>query len=138
LFAILQTDRVYGWGRNDKGQLGLGSLYSPQKRPQLVQSLANFTINNIFCGSDYSCVLMNNQTLMVCGSLEHGKLGLSVNHRSGLQQTFAPVPGLEAVKSVSCGINHMAVICEKNKYFSWGLNDRGQLGVGNKNNQFVP
>jgi hypothetical protein len=48
---------------------------------------------------------------LVAGSLDGGKLGLSIAHRKGFQQTFTTIPGLNLVKSVSCGTNHMIAIC---------------------------
>jgi alpha-tubulin suppressor-like RCC1 family protein len=33
MFAVLSNDKVFGWGRNDEGQLGLGILSESIKRP---------------------------------------------------------------------------------------------------------
>ena len=40
-FAVTRNEQVYGWGRNDSGQLGLGFIRDSVKEPYLVPSLEN-------------------------------------------------------------------------------------------------
>jgi alpha-tubulin suppressor-like RCC1 family protein len=79
----------------------------------------------VVCGADFSVMLTENKTLLVAGSMEFGKLGLSKAHRDGYQQTFAPIPELKNVNRFSCGTHHMIAICNDNTYYAWGRNDRG-------------
>jgi alpha-tubulin suppressor-like RCC1 family protein len=37
----------------------------------------------VVCGADFSVILTENKTLLVAGSMEWGKLGLSESHREG-------------------------------------------------------
>jgi glutathione-specific gamma-glutamylcyclotransferase len=95
---------VYGWGRNDKGQLGTGTtenVHTPirlfgsfQNGPQQQQNDRQkpFSIQSISCGSEFTVVLAeerdsnpnNNkdgrsngqQQLWACGWNEHGNLGI--------------------------------------------------------------
>ena len=88
---------VYGWGRNDKGQLGTGT---PNKdddvtamipyptllwkdRPTTKDCITATTnhepwIQSIVCGSESSHVLDIHDTLWACGWNEHGNLGMSM------------------------------------------------------------
>ena len=138
MIAVLQNNKVIGWGRNDRGQLGLGSLFSPQRKPTEIDDLGKHTCKDVVCGADFSVILTENKTLLVAGSMEWGKLGLSKSHREGFQQTFTIIPGLKNVRSFACSTFHMIAICEDNQYYAWGRNDRGQLGIGNKKTQYVP
>jgi len=83
MIAILINGKVMGWGRNDKGQLGLGSLFSPQSKPIQIDDLGNHTCKDVVCGADYSVILTENKTLLVAGSMEWGKLGLGEYHQQG-------------------------------------------------------
>ena len=42
------------------------------------------------------------------------------------------------VKDIFCGNHHSFLINDKDHVFSWGLNNHGQLGIGNKFNTSVP
>jgi alpha-tubulin suppressor-like RCC1 family protein len=83
MIAVLQNNKVLGWGRNDKGQLGLGSLFSPAKKPTEIDDLGNHTCKDVYCGADFSVILTENKTLLVAGSMEWGRFGLSKSHREG-------------------------------------------------------
>lgn len=66
---------VYGWGRNDKGQLGTGSSDNV-KTPTLVFDSLSTGIDSVSCGSESSMVLDASGTVWGCGWNEHGNLGI--------------------------------------------------------------
>lgn len=144
IFAVTRNEIVFGWGRNDSGQLGLGYIIDQVYEPMLIRSVADITVGNIVCGDNYSAIVTSINKLMVAGNLEGGKLGLGKAWQSGLMLNFMEVPKVGMVKSVCCGPNHMLAICNSkksnsgNSLYSWGRNWRGQLGLGNKNDQVVP
>ena len=77
--AAVKTDEgtdLIGWGRNDKGQLGLGvtgDMFSPTPLPRDVR------IHSFSCGSESLVVVDTNQRLWGCGWNEHGNLGTGNN-----------------------------------------------------------
>ena len=46
--------------------------------------------------------------------------------------------GAKNAKDIFCGNQHSFYINDKDQLFAWGLNNHGQLGLGNKNNCSVP
>lgn len=42
------------------------------------------------------------------------------------------------IKSLSSGFGHVVVLTEDQRIFAWGLNEVGQLGLGDKTNRFEP
>lgn len=83
IFAVTRHDTVYGWGRNDSAQLGIGIQQDYINVPTIVPSFHNIAVKKIVCGPNYSAAITANLKLMVAGSMEYGKLGLGSNHRSG-------------------------------------------------------
>ena len=56
LFAITETGAVYAWGRNEKGQLGLGDT-KDRKCPTLVEALSGYRIVKVATGKSHSLFL---------------------------------------------------------------------------------
>ena len=143
IFAITADDRVYGWGRNDSAQLGIGLQQDYMNVPTEVPAFRDNAVSQIVCGPNYSAAITSSNRLMVAGSMEHGKLGLGTNQRSGFAQDFTLVSRLRSVKYVSCGPTHMLAIVDKNAsancgVFAWGANQMGQLGTESNEPSFSP
>ena len=66
-----------------------------------------------------------------------GQLGLGTNNRKVLP-TLVPFSINERIKTVKCGNNHTAIITENDQLYTFGLNDWGQLGLGNIKNKSLP
>ena len=83
MFVITDQDKVYGWGRNASAQLGIGFQQDHIDLPQLVPAFHDKVVTKIVCGPNYSAAITTSGRLMVCGSMEFGKLGLGSNMRNG-------------------------------------------------------
>lgn len=104
---------VYGWGRNDKGQLGNGStehVASPQK---LFGSFKK-EIKTISCGSESTIAVDQSQGIWGCGWNEHGNLATSYTLDSlelvkakGAPITLTPGCPEDSDLSVACGGAHL-------------------------------
>jgi alpha-tubulin suppressor-like RCC1 family protein len=154
IFAKSQLDDIYGWGRNDEGQLGVGFLSDKVEAPTLIKDLCYKGVKQICCQDNYSAALSIYGTVYVCGSLSGGKLGLGRGQKRGYQLTFRAIPAdvLPEIDYIACGMEHMLAISRmsnepggantgkpsKGKTYAWGKNHRGQLGIGSKENQFSP
>lgn len=66
--------RVFGWGRNDKGQLGIGSTVH-QHHPVRLFELFENNIRTISCGSESTVIVDDLDMIWSCGWNEHGNLG---------------------------------------------------------------
>lgn len=44
IFAITRNNELYGWGRNEEGQLGLGNISDFVNQPQLIKDLVHKNI----------------------------------------------------------------------------------------------
>lgn len=94
LFAVTAEDKVFAWGRNDCAQLGIGMQQDYMNAPIEVPAFRDVAVTKIVCGPNYSAAITSSSRLMVAGSIEHGKLGLGPNQRSGFVQNFTLVSRL--------------------------------------------
>ena len=142
-FAIGKNNVIFGWGRNDKGQLGLNdsntiSALIPKK------IVLNDEIDNIFCGKDFTIFHTDKKEIIVCGNNEEGELGIlkqdyskySKNNNCMKPTHAGQFFNIEIIK-VCCGENNCIAIAKDSatkimNIWSWGSNKKGQLGLGNK------
>tara|TARA_B100000683_G_C12497664_1_gene556677 strand:+ start:1138 stop:2943 length:1806 start_codon:yes stop_codon:yes gene_type:complete len=87
--AIMADGSVKGWGQNSYGQLGNGSMTSPQNSPLAVVGLEGPVIQ-ISAGVNHSCALLENRSVWCWGRNNYGQLGdgTSVDSASPVQVVF--------------------------------------------------
>jgi alpha-tubulin suppressor-like RCC1 family protein len=122
---------LYCWGRNDLGQLGIGSSISFVTEPTLVQSQLRFA--TIDGGATHTCALGVNDNAYCWGSNEYGEVGDGAQFRPGLAGPTRPslVIQLGRARAVSAGTNHSCAIDNNLVTHCWGRGTYGQLGNGN-------
>jgi alpha-tubulin suppressor-like RCC1 family protein len=121
VLALTTTGQVWSWGRNHRGQLGIGNQ-TDQSLPVQVAGLSGVTF--ISAGANSSACLIGNQ-LRVWGDNTHGQLALGNNL---LQTTPQTVAGSYTQIRIA---DHTLVINTAGQLFASGRNNVGQLGVGN-------
>lgn len=126
--ALLADGSVRSWGRNNKGQLGNGTLVD-SAAPLIPNGLGSGVVA-LAAGYEHSLVLRADGTLFAFGDNARGQLGDG-------STTSRPVPqGVPALASVvriaAGGSNSMALRSDKLP-FVWGDNTWGQLGGGSAN-----
>lgn len=74
--VIITSDgKAMTWGRNDKGQLGLGDLVT-RAEPTLVKGLEGHKIVSAACGKGHTLFLTDTGVVFACGENKMGQLGL--------------------------------------------------------------
>lgn len=113
--------RVWAWGENSFGQLGLGDV---QKRtePTLIPSLKNIAV--IKSGNSTSCALDQQGRLF--------RFGYIYQPSSVLGRVLIPTPieGLPEIKDFAIGTDHMLALDIYGNVWSFGANQFGQSGIG--------
>lgn len=128
--AIDTDGLVYSWGKGDNGRLGLGDA-TMKIVPTIVEKLRTHRVVHVSVGLSHSMVLTDDGQVFSFGQGEHGKLG-----HGTLTETRQPKL-IEALKDVTvghvcCGAYFSVVISTEGRVFSFGKNDQGQCGIGNK------
>jgi alpha-tubulin suppressor-like RCC1 family protein len=149
--AVDAATKLWSWGRNDRGQLGLGDTANrdiPTKVPPRTSGSDLWL--NIECGH-YHCLGTGDFPLRLWawGANDKGQLGVGDTvDRSVPTEVLLPIPEDVSVSHFSAGLNHSAAIvgdaggrpCNPaaGDLWVWGNNDHGQLGDGTRISSNVP
>ena len=112
---------VYSFGRNEKGELGLGhnnNVSLPTPIPNLPK------INLISCGGFFTVCVDYEGFIWSFGENDYGQLGTGNKTQFNVPQKLLDLP---PVFSVSCGIDHTLIITNDDNLWSCGRNSSGQL-----------
>ncbi|KAM5191264.1 putative E3 ubiquitin-protein ligase HERC6 [Mantella aurantiaca] len=105
-FALSMSGMVFGWGKNNAGQLGF--KMSPQKagifKPYAVSSLRNLGVAYISCGDEHTAVLSKDGTVYTFGDASHEQLGKNLEGNTAEPQKIEEYEG--QVSEIACGSYH--------------------------------
>lgn len=123
----LRSDQsLWCWGRNDFGQLGLGSTGDPEPTPVQIPG----TWASVSPGSGHTCAIAVDGTLWCWGLAGSGQIGVGPVAEDAIitspTQVGTDTDWVQVVASsgFSCGRRSPGTA------WCWGINDDGQLGQG--------
>jgi alpha-tubulin suppressor-like RCC1 family protein len=126
--ALHEDGRVFCWGKNDKGQLGVDpATLDWVTVPFEIPSLAG--ASSVVAGNYHACAIDDAGAVVCWGWNNHGQIG------NPAAPDPSPVPvsveGLAGrVTDVALGIIHTCALLESGAVMCWGANEKGQLGNG--------
>ncbi|XP_072351455.1 probable E3 ubiquitin-protein ligase HERC4 [Scyliorhinus torazame] len=136
-FALSLSGAVFGWGRNDRGQLGLKDTEDRHK-PNLVKLLKCKKTIHISCGEEHTAVLTKDGLVFTFGAGSYGQLG----HNSTKDEIKPRLVGYlfgKRVSQIACGSYHTLVfVASSGEIYSFGRGENGQLGNQETSDQLVP
>ncbi|XP_045075926.1 probable E3 ubiquitin-protein ligase HERC3 [Coregonus clupeaformis] len=136
-FALSLSGAVFGWGKNNAGQLGLGDTID-RPAPAPVDCLNLKKTIAVSCGVEHTAVLTKGGIVFTFGSGRYGQLGHNSLRDELRPRLVAELLGAK-VTQIACGRNHtLAFVGSFKNIYSFGLGEQGQLGNGVKMDQSVP
>ncbi|RYZ53477.1 MAG: hypothetical protein EOP07_17745, partial [Proteobacteria bacterium] len=137
--ALLSNGNLTCWGGNANGRLGMNgttALYSPN--PSLSVSLVAGAITSVSNGWYHRCaIVVGNVYCWGDGTL--GQLGMGDNiNRTTPSSTAVALGGALTAVTVETGYQFSCALLSDASVKCWGLNDSGQLGLGDVTNRNAP
>ncbi|XP_031837623.2 uncharacterized protein LOC116429160 isoform X1 [Nomia melanderi] len=130
--VICQTGRLFVFGSNDWGQLGLGHKNHISK-PSCVKILKPEKVTHVACGRAHTLICTGAQKIFACGSDQEGQLGrgTSAIGDSASSPVLVYDTGLAGpeIVQIAAGSHHSLALTSDGGVFAWGSNLEGQLGL---------
>lgn len=125
---LLGSGRVWSYGLNHRGQLGLGDLQT-RLDPVIVEALDGVPFGDISCGNWHNLALSQFGDVYSWGWNADGQLGHSADTATIAIPTLLNMGHREVdFKHVQCGARHSAAVSRCGLLFTWGWNGYQQLG----------
>lgn len=131
--VVTGAGEVFSFGRNQNGQLGLGSRMDCMV-PTKLGEFKNHCVEVVACGAEHSSACTAEGKTFAWGWGHYGNLGLGDN-KDRLLPTEVDFPDNPKVfiKTVACGWRHTCAVSDKGELYTFGWSKYGQLGHGNNN-----
>ncbi|XP_066303816.1 probable E3 ubiquitin-protein ligase HERC4 isoform X3 [Branchiostoma lanceolatum] len=134
--ALSNDGRVFSWGNNSHGQLGIGSTKN-QSKPQELTTLTGIPFCQIVAGGSHSFVLSKSGAVFGFGRNTFGQLGLGDTSDRQFPTHIKSLRSLK-VRHISCGEEHTAVLTLDGGVLTFGAGSYGQLGHNSNNHEALP
>ncbi len=135
--ALSVAGGLYCWGQNTDGQVGTDpTVDGVVGSPMVVAGLGKL-VSAINLGSDYTCAVMNDDSLKCWGNDTGGKLGDGNTTNIFTPKTITALASSTKLTSAALGALHTCIITAT-EILCWGDNNSGQLGDGTNTSSTAP
>jgi alpha-tubulin suppressor-like RCC1 family protein len=135
--AISEDSKVWAWGHNEHGQLGLGHRHEDKTTPTHITLLDDHKVVMVSGGNRHSAVLSKDGKVLTFGSSSYGQLGHG-DHVTCTKPTDVRSLTHYVVDLVSCGAHHTVAHTRTGILFVFGKNFFGEDQVPKGVFQFKP
>ncbi|XP_055123862.1 X-linked retinitis pigmentosa GTPase regulator isoform X10 [Symphalangus syndactylus] len=135
--VVTGNNKLYMFGSNNWGQLGLGSK-SAVSKPTCVKALKPEKVKLAACGRNHTLVSTEGGNVYATGGNNEGQLGLGDTEERNTFHVISFFTSEHKIKQLSAGSNTSAALTEDGRLFTWGDNSEGQIGLKNVTNVCVP
>ncbi|NLA76680.1 MAG: hypothetical protein GX851_02420, partial [Clostridiales bacterium] len=132
--ALCRGGTTYASGRNNYGQLGLGDSIDKNSFTEIT-SLSNKGVTEIAASDFHAIALCRDGTIYASGRNFYGNFGRSgTNFENSFVEIFPPRENMDILE-FAAGDRFTLLLCSDGKLYASGLNNLGQLGLGDNTNR---
>ena len=129
------TFTAYGWGYNQFGQIGDGTV--TEHSSEAITLAAGVTSTAISAGYGHSLAIGSDGNLYAWGYNEYGQVGNGTLTEQNTPEVVTLATGVTPT-AISAGQYHSLAIGSDGKLYAWGYNATGQLGNGTATDEESP
>eukprot|EP00262_Sarcandra_glabra_P007883 TRINITY_DN20990_c0_g1_i1.p1 TRINITY_DN20990_c0_g1~~TRINITY_DN20990_c0_g1_i1.p1 ORF type:complete len:441 (+),score=87.48 TRINITY_DN20990_c0_g1_i1:226-1548(+) len=133
--AVTMEGVVRSWGRNQNGQLGLGTT-DDSLVPQIIQAFQGISVKMIAAGAEHTAAVTEDGELYGWGWGRYGNLGLGDRNDRLVPQKVSAVG--QKMVLVACGWRHTISVSASGYLYTYGWSKYGQLGHGDFEDHLIP
>lgn len=145
VFAMTKSGKLFAWGRNISGELGIGISGGFINKPRLLLPPGKFPWIKIYCGSTFAIGITADGKAYIWGddsfSQVRGSTGVrrskDTRRHFSTPQLIPPPSGSHSWKTFYCGHSHAIGETDDGRFFAWGNNDSWQTGAQTKEQQTI-
>jgi alpha-tubulin suppressor-like RCC1 family protein len=138
--ALTFDDRLFGWGANDSGQCGNGTIISPRTTPIQVLNVSpspGFLSGVLKVAAGYAHTAVLTDTGVYCwGDNGVGQCGIgnTLTPQTTPQSSIVNLLSGFYIKDIAAGYGHTVILADTDSpvttgsVYCWGLNGSGELG----------
>jgi len=130
--CALMSGRLFCWGSNILGQLGVGDTVD---RSSATEVFFAGTVKAVSAGDSQTCAIIGDGELYCWGFGESGRLASGDVVRIEVADNGGPIDLDGRAAMVSCGHEHTCVVLEDGRLQCWGNGGDGRLGTGATDNR---
>nr|XP_009404858.1 PREDICTED: ultraviolet-B receptor UVR8 [Musa acuminata subsp. malaccensis] len=134
--AVTMNGEVQSWGRNQNGQLGLGTT-DDSLVPQKIQAFQGICVKMIAAGAEHTAAVTEDGDLYGWGWGRYGNLGLADRNDRLTPEKVTSIKG-ENMVLVACGWRHTIAVSSSGNLYTYGWSKYGQLGHGDFEDHLSP
>ncbi|OAY65499.1 ultraviolet-B receptor UVR8 [Ananas comosus] len=134
--AVTMDGEVRSWGRNQNGQLGLGTT-EDSLVPQKIQAFEGISVKMVAAGAEHTAAVTEDGELYGWGWGRYGNLGLGDRNDRLIPEKVSSIEG-EKMVLVACGWRHTITVSSSGNLYTYGWSKYGQLGHGDFEDHLIP
>lgn len=124
--ALDSQGRVWSWGKNEGGALGISGI-AERSKPGLASGTLPM-VKDIAAGYDFSMALAEDGSIWAWGANGRGQLGDGTNTPRPFPAQASSV--LSGITAISAGYQHAMALDSQGRVWVWGYGGNGVLGQG--------
>ena len=128
--ALLENGALRCWGKNSKGQLGVGDNRD-RSVPTAVDVGERLHVKSVSVGGEHTCALLSDDSMKCWGEGGSGQLlGGNTSDQNAPPDVPLNLDDHLIAVNISVGSEHACALLNHGQVKCWGKNDLGQLGQG--------
>lgn len=134
----IQNDVISNNRKNNSSNPFTSSQHLKINKLTPLPLINNLHIKDVICGENHVILIDMKGNTFSYGLNNYGQLGLGHFNNVYTPTLIESLNDKNTPLRICCGSNHTMLLTNDGEIYTWGANNAGQLGIGNKENSNIP